>query len=197
MQIGGGRLSSVLYLHTYICTIKGLHHQTHIHLHAGCNLLREIQGHDANPSKLGQLQENTFASVPISIAPIQSILMNLELQSNSLDHGSVVESPLLLSQNKVLNAWRSYTAPRSSRPGPGHVDQANHAAQSLLTGLVLFSQHHAKQLGDLQTGKSGLEVLSMLATRQEVHTRCFKEITKAIHMVQQEIDQHPRCSSQL
>lgn len=163
MQIGGGRLSSVLYLHTYICTIKGLHHQTHIHLHAGCNLLREIQDHDANPSKLGQLQENTFASVPISITPIQSILMNLELQSNSLDHGSVVESPLLLSQNKVLNAWRSYTAPRSSRPGPEHVDQANRAAQSLLTGLALFSQHHAKQLGDLQTGKSGLEALSMLA----------------------------------
>lgn len=89
--------------------------------------------------------------------------MNLELQSNSLDHGSVVESPLLLSQNKVLNAWRSYTAPRSSRPGPEHVDQANRAAQSLLTGLALFSQHHAKQLGDLQTGKSGLEALSMLA----------------------------------
>ncbi|KAF5238975.1 hypothetical protein FAUST_5215 [Fusarium austroamericanum] len=183
---------------TYICTIKGLHHQTRIHLHAGCNLLREIQHHDANPSKQGQLQEkNTFASVPISIAPIQSILMNLELQSNSLDHGGVVESPLLLSQNKVLNAWRTYTAPRSSRPGPEHVEQANAAAQSLLTGLVLFSQQHAKQLGDLQTGQSGLEVLSMLAARQEVYTRCFKEITKAIHIFQREIDQHLRCSSQL
>ncbi|KAL6918991.1 hypothetical protein FSST1_003017 [Fusarium sambucinum] len=182
---------------TYICTIKGLHHQTRIHLQAGCNLLRELQDHDAKPSKLGQLQETTVASVPISIAPIQSILMNLEMQSNSLDHGGVVESPLLLSQNKVLNAWRSYTAPRPSRPGPEHVEQANGAAQSLLAGLVLFSQQHAKQLGDLQTGKSGLEVLSMLAARQEVHTRCFNEITKAIHMFQQEIDQHPRCSSQL
>ncbi|CZS82995.1 unnamed protein product [Fusarium graminearum] len=182
---------------TYICTIKGLHHQTRIHLHAGCNLLREIQDHDVNPSKLGQLQENTFASVPISIAPIQSILTNLELQSSALHYGGVVDSPVMLSQNKVLNAWRSYTAPRSSHPGSEHVDQANRAAQSLLTGLVLFSQQHAKQLGDLQTGKSGLEVLSMLAARQEVHTRCFNEITKAIHIFRQEIDQHPRCSSQL
>ncbi|SCB65994.1 unnamed protein product [Fusarium graminearum] len=80
---------------------------------------------------------------------------------------------------------------------PEHVEQANGAAQSLLTGLVLFSQQHAKQLGDLQTGKSGLDVLSILAARQEVYTRFFNEITKAIHMFQQEIDQHPRCSYQL
>ncbi|ESU08416.1 hypothetical protein FGSG_04655 [Fusarium graminearum PH-1] len=149
----------------------------------------------ANPSLAGSFYADFWLAELLRVCLSDPAIWHAVL--NSLDHGSVVESPLLLSQNKIFNAWRSYTAPRSSRPRPEHVEQANGAAQSLLTGLVLFSQQHAKQLGDLQTGKSGLDVLSILAARQEVYTRFFNEITKAIHMFQQEIDQHPRCSYQL
>ncbi|KAH7242798.1 hypothetical protein BKA59DRAFT_547007 [Fusarium tricinctum] len=170
---------------TYVCTIKGLHDQTRIHLQAGCNLLRELQTKTPNQD---QLQETTVLSIPISIAPIQSILTNLELLTTALDNGGITGNPTLLLENKVLNTWRSYTAPRSSpRLSPEDVDQAYRAAESLMGGLVLFSQENAKHLLDLQTGKSGLEVLSMLAARQEVHTRCFNEIKKAISMFEHDM----------
>jgi hypothetical protein len=138
------------------------------------------------------------SSVPISIAPIKSILTNLELLTNALDNGGITGNPTLLSQNKVLHAWRSYTAPRSSpRLSPEDVDQAYRAAESLMGGLVLFSQENAKHLLDLQTGKSGLEVLSMLAARQEVHTRCFNEIKKAISMFEHDIARSSGRATQL
>jgi hypothetical protein len=173
---------------TYVCTIKGLHDQTRIHLQAGCNLLRELQDHNTKTLKQDQIQETTILSVPISIAPIQSILTSLEMLTNALDNGGITGSPTLLSQNKVLNAWRSYTAPRSSlRLSPEDVDQAYRAAESLMAGLILFSQEYAKQTLDLQTGKLGLEGLSMLAARQEVHSRCFNEIKKAISMFEHDM----------
>lgn len=176
---------------THICTIKGLHDQTRIHLQAGCNLLQELQDDNTRNAKTSQQQislpESWISSVPISIASVQSILMNLKLHANSLDHGGVTDSPILLSQNKTLNAWRFYTAPSPSTIlTQEHISQAHRAAESLCSGLILFSQENAKHLGDLHTGKSGLVGLSMLATRQEMHTRCFKEIRKAIEMFEQE-----------
>ncbi|KAG8674050.1 hypothetical protein FPOAC1_000013 [Fusarium poae] len=180
---------------TYVCTIKGLHDQTRIHLQAVCSLLRELQ---SKTLKKGKLQETTVLLIPVSVAPIQSILTNLELLTNALENGGMTGNPALLSQNKVLNAWRSYTAPQSSlRLSPEDVDQAYRAAESLMSGLVLFSQEHAKQLLDVQTGKSGLEGLSMLATRQEAHTRCFNEIKKAISMFQHEIARSSGRTTQL
>ncbi|KAH6953613.1 hypothetical protein DER45DRAFT_528184 [Fusarium avenaceum] len=180
---------------TYVCTIKGLHDQMRIHLQAGCNLLRELQ---TKPPKQDQPQETTVLSVPISIAPIQSILTNLELLTTALDNGGIAGNPTLLSQNNVLHAWRSYTAPRSSpRLSPEDVDQAYRAAESLMGGLVLFSQENAKPLLDLQTGKSGVEVLSMLAARQETHTRCFNEIRKAISMFEHDIARSSGRATQL
>lgn len=180
---------------TYICTIKGLHDQTRVHLQAGCNLLREIQNGGATPSKHGQLQdtstapsENWISSIPIAIAPIESILTNLELNANALDRGGIAGNPTLLSQNRILNAWRSYTAPQpSARLSSDDVSRTYRAAESLSSGLILFSQEHAKLLGNLQTGKVGLEGLSLLVARQKSHTRCFQEIRKAIDMFQQEI----------
>ncbi|KAF4951282.1 hypothetical protein FGADI_7595 [Fusarium gaditjirri] len=157
---------------TYVCTIKGLHDKTRIHLQAGCNLLRELTGLARKGTTFDQEQlpeiakeESWISSVPVSIAPIHSILVTLELQLEAFDHGGITESPTLVLQSKTLNTWRTYTAPRSShRPTPESLNQACCAAESLFSGLILFSQEHAKQLGDLQTGKSGLEILSMLAT---------------------------------
>jgi hypothetical protein len=183
---------------TYVCTIKGLHDQTRIHLQAGCNLLRELQDHGTKTSKQDQVQETTIVSVPVSLAPIQSILINLEFHANALDNGGITGNLTLLSQNKTLNAWRSYTAPRSSpRLTSEDVNQAYRAAESLMSVLVLFSQEHAKHLGDLQTGKSGPEGLSMLVARQEVHTRCFNEIRKAISMFQYDIARSSGPATQL
>ncbi|KAH7183917.1 hypothetical protein BKA60DRAFT_602921 [Fusarium oxysporum] len=155
---------------------------TRIHLQAGCNLLRELEG-------LATKKESWISTVPVSIAPIQSILVTLELQLEALGHGGITESPALLLRNKTLNTWRYYTAPRPSyRPTPDTINQAYCAAESLFSGLILFSQEHAKQLGDLQTGKSGPAGLSMLAARQEAHTRCYKEISKAMDIFQQEVN---------
>ncbi|RGP63529.1 hypothetical protein FSPOR_8582 [Fusarium sporotrichioides] len=166
-----------------------------IFTYAGCSLLRELR---IKTLKQGKLQETTVLSVPVSIAPIQSILINLELLANALDNGGMTGNPALLSQNKVFNVWRSYTAPRSSpRLSLEDVDQAYRAAESLMGGLVLFSQEHAKHLLDLQTGKSGLEGLSMLAARQQVHTRCFNEIKKAISMFQHDIARSSGRATQL
>ncbi|KAF4995731.1 hypothetical protein FGRMN_4938 [Fusarium graminum] len=173
---------------TYICTVKGLHNQTRVHLQAGCNLLRELQDHEGKASaKPNRVRETTIASVPISIAPIKYILTNLQLYLDALEHGCIIDSPALLSQNKTLNTWRSYTAPRSSYLRPDDVTCASRAAESLLSGLILFSQQNAKHLLDLHTGKAGMEVLSMLIVRQEGYTRCFNEIAMAITMFQEEI----------
>ncbi|KAL2208713.1 hypothetical protein CC79DRAFT_582197 [Sarocladium strictum] len=184
---------------TYICTIKGLHDQTRVHLQAGCNLLREIQNGGPTSLKQDQLQtgssihtENWISSIPIAIAPIESILTNLELNANALDRGGLAGNPALLSQNKILNAWRSYTAPQTpSCLTPEDVNRTYRAAESLSSGLILFSQEHAKLLGDLQAGKAGLEGLSVLVARQESHTRCFQEIRRAIDLFQQEISRTP------
>ncbi|EXA31701.1 hypothetical protein FOVG_17022 [Fusarium oxysporum f. sp. pisi HDV247] len=182
---------------TYVCTIKGLHDQTRIHLQAGCNLLRELEGlatkgrTTLNQEQLPEVaqEESWISTVPVSIAPIQSILVTLELQLEALGHGGITESPALLLRNKTLNTWRYYTAPRPShRPTPDTINQAYCASESLFSGLILFSQEHAKQLGDLQTGKSGPAGLSMLAARQEAHTRCYKEISKAMDIFQQEVN---------
>ncbi|KAH7199029.1 uncharacterized protein B0J16DRAFT_298836 [Fusarium flagelliforme] len=176
---------------THVCTIKGLHDQTRIHLQAGCNLLQELQGcgtGDAKTSQQHTKPESWISSVPISIAPVQSILMNLKLHANALDHGGIVDCPTLLSQNKTINAWRFYTAPSPSTIlTQEHIRQTHRAAESLCSGLILFSQENAKHLLDLHTGKSGLDGLSMLAARQEMHTRCFNEISKALEMFQQEM----------
>ncbi|KAF5556358.1 transcriptional regulatory moc3 [Fusarium mexicanum] len=183
---------------TYVCTIKGLHDQTRLHLQAGCNLLRELQSPATkNRTTLDQEQlpdvtqeESWIASVPVSIAPIQSILVAFELQLEALDHGGITESPTLLLQNKTFHAWRYYTAPRSThRSTPESINQAYRAAESLFSGLILFSQEHSKQLGDLQSGKSGPEGLSMLVARQESHTRCYNQIKKAINIFQHEVDE--------
>lgn len=177
---------------THVCTIKGFHDQTRVHLQAGCNLLQELQGYGTRDGKTSQQHtkpDSWISSVPISIASVQSILMNLKLHTNALDHGGVTESPILLSQNKTLNAWRFYTAPSPSTVlTPEHINQAHRAAESLCSGLILFSQENAKHLGDLHTGKSGLAGLSMLAARQEMHTRCFKEISKALEMFQRQMN---------
>ncbi|EMT72401.1 Transcriptional regulatory protein moc3 [Fusarium odoratissimum] len=129
-----------------------------------------------------------LAEVPrvcMSDAAIWHAVVSLE----ALDHGGITESPTLLLQNKTLNTWRYYTAPRPShRPMPESINQAYCAAESLFSGLILFSQEHAKQLGDLQTGKSGPAGLSMLVARQEAHTRCYNEIRKAINIFQHEVD---------
>ncbi|KAI1073064.1 hypothetical protein LB507_008983 [Fusarium sp. FIESC RH6] len=173
---------------THVCTIKGLHDQTRIHLQAGCNLLQELRNDDTKDSNTWQHPESWISSVPISIASVQSILMNLKLHANALDHGGITDSPTLLSQNKTLNAWRFYTAPPPSTIlTQEHIRQAHLAAESLCSGLILFSQENAKHLLDLNTGKSGLDGLSMLTVRQEPHTRCFKEISKAIEMFQREM----------
>ncbi|KAI3581790.1 hypothetical protein IWW34DRAFT_614950 [Fusarium oxysporum f. sp. albedinis] len=170
---------------------------TRIHLQAGCNLLRELEGlATKGRTTLNQEQlpeaaqdESWISTVPVSIAPIQSILVTLELQLEALGHGGITESPALLLRNKTLNTWRYYTAPRPShRPTPDTINQAYCAAESLFSGLILFSQEHAKQLGDLQTGKSGPAGLSMLAARQDAHTRCYKEISKAMDIFQQEVN---------
>ncbi|KAJ4113930.1 hypothetical protein NW768_011460 [Fusarium equiseti] len=172
---------------THVCTIKGLHDQTRLHLQAGCNLLQELESYDARDAKTSQAK-SWISSVPISIASVQSILMNLRLHANALDNGGITDSPTLLSQNKTLNAWRFYTAPPPSTIlTQEHISQAHRAAESLCSGLILFSQENAKHLLDLHTGKSGLDGLSMLAARQEMHTRCFKEISKALEMFQQEM----------
>ncbi|KAH7166644.1 C6 zinc finger domain-containing protein [Fusarium sp. MPI-SDFR-AT-0072] len=182
---------------TYVCTIKGLHDQTRLHLQAGCNLLCELQSlatkgrTTLNQKQLPEVvqDEGWISSVPVSIAPIQSILVALELQLKALDHGGMTKSPTLLLQNKTLNTWRYYTAPRPShRPTPDTINQAYCAAESLFSGLILFSQEHAKQLGDIQLGKSGPAGLTMLAARQKPHTRCYKEISKAMNVFQHEID---------
>ncbi|KAF5675556.1 transcriptional regulatory moc3 [Fusarium heterosporum] len=115
------------------------------------------------------------------------ILTNLRLYLDALQHGGIIDSPALLSQNKTLNTWRSYTAPRSSCLRPEDITYANRAAESLLSGLILFSQQNAKHLLDLHSGKAGTEVLSMLIVRQEGHTRCFNEIAMTINMFQEEI----------
>lgn len=127
---------------THICTIKELHDQTQIHLQAGCNLLHELEGDDTRQAKnLKQVathSESRFSSVPISIASMQSILMNLKLHANALNHGGVTDSPTLLSQNKTLNAWRFYTAPSPFTVlTPEHISQAHRAAESLCSGLIL------------------------------------------------------------
>ncbi|KAF5562221.1 transcriptional regulatory moc3 [Fusarium phyllophilum] len=182
---------------TYVCMIKRLHDQTRLHLQAGCNLLYELQSlATKGTTSLNQKQlpeavqdEGCISSVPVSIAPLQSILANLELHVNALDHGGMTESPNLLLQNKTLNTWRYYTAPRRShRPTPDAINQAYCAAESLFTGLILFSQQHAKQLGDIQSGKSGSTGLTMLAARQQPYTRCYEEISKAISIFQHEVD---------
>ncbi|KAF4498927.1 Transcriptional regulatory moc3 [Fusarium agapanthi] len=182
---------------TYVCTIKGLHGQTRLHLQAGRNLLLELQSlatigrATLNQEQLPEVsqEESWISSVPVSIAPIQSILVALELQLEALDHGGITESPTLLLQNKTFHAWRYYTAPRSShRSTPESINQAYCAAESLFSGLILFSQEHAKQLGDLQTGKSGPEGLSMLAVRQEAHTQCYNQLQKAVNIFQHEVD---------
>ncbi|CVL12461.1 hypothetical protein FPRO06_04853 [Fusarium proliferatum] len=181
---------------TYVCTIKGLHDQTRLHLQAGCNLFHEVQGvakKCMTASKETQIQEAIqdeawISSVPVSIAPIQSILVTLELQLNALDHGGMTESPNLLLRSKTLNTWRYYTAPRPShRLTPDTVNQAHCATESLFSGLILFSQEHARQLGDMQTGKSGPAGLSLLAAQQKSHTRCYKEIRKAINVFENKI----------
>lgn len=194
------RALTISTIFTYICTIKGLHDQTRMHLQAGRNLLRELQEDGlrittaANQSRLQDSAPPTtsITSIPISLAPIQSILVNLELQANALDQGGIIDNPFLLAQNKLLNTWRSYAAPQSSaRPTTENVKQAHRAAESLFFGLVLSSQEHAKQLSDLQIGKAGLDVLSRLVVRQEAHTRCFREIGKAIDMFQKDLDSPP------
>ncbi|KAF4439597.1 Transcriptional regulatory moc3 [Fusarium acutatum] len=182
---------------TYVCTIKGLHDQTRLHLQAGCNLLCELQSlatkgrTNLNQNQLPQVvqDESWISSVPVSVAPIQSILANLELHLNALDHGGMTESPTLLLQNKTLNTWRYYIAPRRShRPTRDSINQVYCAAESLFAGLILFSQVHAKQLGDIQSGRSGSAGLTMLAARQKPYTRCYKEISKAINILQHEVD---------
>ncbi|KAH7304172.1 hypothetical protein B0I35DRAFT_401502 [Stachybotrys elegans] len=189
------RALTISTIFTYICTIKGLHDQTRMHRQAGRNLLRELQEDAlrlATAASQSRLQDSappttSITSIPISLAPIQSILVNLELQANALDQGGIVDSPVLLAQNKLLNTWRSYEAPHSSaRPTPENVKQAHRAAESLLFGLILSSQQHAKQLGDLQIGKAGPDALSHLVVRQEAHTRCFREIAKAIDIFQKD-----------
>ncbi|KAI9147439.1 Aspercryptin biosynthesis cluster-specific transcription regulator atnN [Paramyrothecium foliicola] len=118
---------------------------TRIHLQAGCNLLHELQDDGTagiTTSKQKRLQqiaqwETSITSALISLAPVQSILINLKLHADALDHGGVNDSPTLLSPNKIINAWRFCTAPQPSHP--------------LTPEKFLFSQEHAKQLEDLQT----------------------------------------------
>ncbi|CAG7566231.1 unnamed protein product [Fusarium equiseti] len=106
-----------------------------IFTHAGCNLLQELQGYGTGDAKTSQQHtkpDSWTSSVPISIASVQSILMNLKLHANALDHGGITDSPTLLSQNKTLNAWRFYTAPSPSTIfTQQHVSQAHRAAESL------------------------------------------------------------------
>ncbi|KAK2122113.1 hypothetical protein NOF04DRAFT_1350580 [Fusarium oxysporum II5] len=159
----------------YLSPRERLHDQTRIHLQDGY-------------AKTSQKSDSWIPSIPISIASVQSLLINLKLHTNALNHSGITNSPTLLSQSKTLSAWRFYTAPLPSAiPTPEHVGQAHRAAKSLCNRLILFSKENAKHLGDLHTGKSRLTRLSILAARQEMHTRYFKEISKAIKIFQQEM----------
>ncbi|KIX01719.1 uncharacterized protein Z518_09445 [Rhinocladiella mackenziei CBS 650.93] len=204
------RALTVSTIYTCICSIQGLYEQGRIHLKAGCNLLREIQDEEMKNRRWspqsapqGQSQRSrvqgeaqTLSSVPISITPIRSILINFQMQLNAMDHGGIADNPTLIAQNDSYNVWRVYTAPGLTPRfcqylTPENLLHANRAAESLMNGMIFFSQQHANEFGELFAGKRSPHTLTALAARQEPHTRCFKELDSAIQTFRRELGSSP------
>ncbi|KAI3316697.1 hypothetical protein HD806DRAFT_527687 [Xylariaceae sp. AK1471] len=191
--------ASVLF--TYLCSLQNLHEQSRMHLTAGQRILEAIQKDERkkrlNPTPGEYDQEvviiRSSPVIPVSVPTLQAIIANLESHAKALDNGGLTYETTF---NHNYNLWHFYRAPPSiglvAAPAPltrpvvlqyatrEHVINANRAAESLLYGLVLYSQKISDRLADV-IKKGDKESLDALIQGQEPYSRCFAEISSALH----------------
>jgi hypothetical protein len=151
---------------------------------------KQLHAHDMLPS------------IPVSMGPLRAILINLDTQARAMDNGGLSKETILLAENDSYNVWRLYSAPlppvdvrslhsRSASDRTIYATQenllrANRAAESLLNGLVFFSQQHAGEIGDVVAGRANN--LDNLIRRQEPLSRCFNEVSTALRLFRSEME---------
>jgi hypothetical protein len=197
--------ASVLF--TYLCSLQNLHKQSRMHLTAGHRILEAIQKDErkkrlsptliTTPEPVEHGQEvvviESSSTIPVSIPTLQAVIANLESHAKALENGGLKYETTV---NHNYNLWHFYRAPPSiglvAAPAPltrpvvlqyatrEHVIKANRAAESLLYGLVLYSQRNSDRLADV-IRKGDKESLDALIQGQEPHSRCFAEISGALH----------------
>ncbi|KAI8625426.1 hypothetical protein F5Y19DRAFT_449987 [Xylariaceae sp. FL1651] len=199
--------ASVLF--TYLCSLQNLHEQARMHLTAGYKILKVILIDDRNkrlspePASASK-RINYFKEVvdirgpsttPVTLATLQVVIANLESHATALDNGDLKHETAV---NHSYNMWHFYRAPfsigriatRSPLNPPTGIEfqwatreniiNANRAAESLLYGLILYSQQNADRLAAV-IGKGDKDSFGVLVSGQEPYSRCFAEISAALH----------------
>ncbi|KAL6849839.1 hypothetical protein ACO1O0_009384 [Amphichorda felina] len=194
-----GRALTVSAVFACMATLQGHHDQAAMHLRAGVNLLREVDGDDGTSpivrSPAAKPSPPALHPLPVSLPPIRNLLLRMDMMSKALQHGGLVGSapPSQILDNSIFRVWRSYRAPRApSTLTPESLLAASRAAESLMNGVVYSSQEHGEALGALLAGDytaEGREAqVALLAAAQRPHMRAYRELRRARRLFEAELD---------
>ncbi|KAI1747219.1 hypothetical protein F4782DRAFT_448188 [Xylaria castorea] len=201
--------ASVLF--TYICSLQDLQEQAFMHLTAGHKIIQAMvldgrykrlsPGLPATPEPSTDEGRGVFASpdnIPISLATLQAVIANIESHRQALDHGGLNYEE---TRNHTFNVWLSYRNPSSHYRGSSlqyamrpSIVNANRAAESLLYGLMLYSQVNSDRLAAV-VGKGDMASLEVLISGQEPYKRCFTELHAFVQTCTIEADTHAQIRS--
>ncbi|KAF7547402.1 hypothetical protein G7046_g9020 [Stylonectria norvegica] len=191
-----------------LCSIQGLHDEARLHIKAGRRLLSDMDKDEAqlmaSSSSRRRLAGQSAkrpkgAAIPVSITPLRGIITSLETQARALENGGLTKDSSLVAENESFSIWRLYQAPctedemsKSASTSArfttnDNLIRAHRAAESLLNGLVLFSQHCADDTGEILTTGSQDKVES-LVKRQEPYARCCVELSRALRAFNREFE---------
>ena len=206
-----GRALTISTIFASMATLQGQYQQAKVHIRAGVDLLRDIEGDerrpvvDRGPHQLRR-SPSKFETLPVSVAPIRNLLLRMDMMTRALEHGGMVGSspPAEILENNFFKAWRCYTCPRPSSTAsssgltPENILAANRAAESLVYSIVYASQEQGDAIGDVLTGDGGdstKTAMEYLGSIQRPLIRAYKELRKARQRFEHEVEENPNCGS--
>lgn len=204
------RALTIAIIFVCICCLECFYDEARMHYKYGMRLLREIEaemdhgsedaksdtkssspdkeetegGSSSAESSIVQ-RKPTFQS-PISLASLRRILCCFELREATLFNGGVIEMPDIQEDQDLRRAWFSYSPPPShagKRSTMENITHANKAAQSLLSGYLMFSQENAAQLAPVFSDPSQ-EIVDSLVAKLEPLFQCFLDLDGALRNFQ-------------
>ncbi|KAI1179597.1 hypothetical protein F4777DRAFT_436879 [Nemania sp. FL0916] len=196
--------ASILF--TYICSLQNLHDQAFMHLTAGHKIIEAMlvdsrqkrlsPGLPATAEPSTNEGSGVFApseNIPISLATLQAIIANLESHRQAMDQGGLNYEK---TKNHSFNMWLFYRgpSPHSSRSGTqyatrSHMINANSAAESLIYGLLLFSQENSDRFAAV-VGTGDTASLEALISGQEPYRRSFTKLQEFARACSIEVKAH-------
>lgn len=202
------RALTISVIFTCVCKVQGLHSQARMHLASGRQLLEELQScEEQQPAPLGATATASTvppqtSSIPISLAPLKDLLLNLEVLIYFKDNGDLIQAPELVAASKIFHLWRLYEAPLetptdSGTARPLTVDNLTHALQAIesLFGALIYLRQQLVRQSSKTDPNIGDGDLGYFVAREAPYVRCFKQVRKAHDLFVKETIRSPEAQS--